>query len=539
MREPTHEAGGRSSLGRFFWAVPCGRPAAGSVRVCEPPGGTGVSGETLSWGPVPEIEQDVPSGTIFEGKYRIERPLGRGGMGQVYEATHLLLDKAVAIKVLLPEYAADQEMVGRVTREARAASAMGHRNIAAVTDMGWTGDRPFIVMELLVGETLDALLRREGTVDFTRATAWMIQVLDALEAVHAKRIIHRDLKPANVMLVDGLDPRDSVKILDFGIAKASAEVGSTSAQSRTKTGRIMGTPNHMAPEQARATGDIDHRVDLHAAGSLYYTMLCGEPPFRGPNVTATLARLLEGEFAPPSQRVGGVPAAVDAVLRRALAVDREDRFPDAATMRRELERLATGDGPRQSAEVGPPGVEVGARAPRFERVPGVSELVPMPTGPAVTAVAVSPGGDTTRPSALDAPLQLDVPAQWKPGQSERSPLQAPRSGPGFNWGWLVMVVVLLAVAGGVWTYWGELTGGGAPSEGRHRSGERILLLVDTVPKSAIVFVDDVQRDERPIELVASDEHIKLRVEAPGYAPRVMQVQPSTTRRIRIELDKAR
>lgn len=480
----------------------------------------------------------VLPGAIFEGKYRVERLLGRGGMGEVYEATHTLLDKRVAVKVLLAEYAADPEMVGRVTREARAASATGHPHIAMVTDMGWTGDRPFIVMELLEGQTLRERVM-SGAIGLRQAITWMLQILDALDAVHAKQIIHRDLKPANIMLVPDRAGVGQVKILDFGISKDQSGEGSTSGQSKTQTGRIIGTPNFMAPEQARAISDLDARVDVHAAGSVFYTMLCGEPPFKGKTVTATLALLMEGKFTPASRCVPGLPKAVDEVLTKALAVERDLRYPTARAMAEDLEALQHARTASSSSSLeGPPSVEMEADVPQFEAVLP-EQVTAVASPPTITRVAElidpSPASRSTAPG-----LQLDVPDGWRPGQSAVSPLTDRRHArSSINWGWWVTIVLIVGVAAGVWSSWDELTGIIDGNNSGRASSEQVLLLIDTTPRDAIVFVDGVQRDERPLELPKSDEHVKLRVVAEGYEPRVMQVQPNAAKRIKIDLERLR
>lgn len=474
-------------------------------------------------------------GTVFEAKYRIERILGRGGMGEVYAATHTLLNKAVAVKVLLPEYAKDAAMVARMTREARAASATGHPNIALVTDMGWTGDRPFIVMEMIEGETLESRIAR-GRIPVELALTWMDQILDALEAVHAKDLIHRDLKPANLMLTPSREGALMIKVLDFGISKSTqADADGTE---HTGTGQIVGTPRAMAPEQARALSDLDARADVHAAGSVLYTMLTGVSPFAGPTVMAVLARLIEGRFEPASSLNVSSPPVLDAVIAKALAVERENRYPTARVM-----RLALADVRRQLDQgmaftsPGPPSVLSDADLPRDRTLETpAGRPVPLQT-PTITAVAEPM---ETQPSAPGEPsLQLDVPPGWAPGQSAASP-SAPslRSGRSINWGWWITVSVLLAVAAGAWLNWDALTGVASDLSEADGSGEPVLILVDTKPKGAIIFVDGVQNDNRPLQLPRSETPVKLRVVADGYEPRVMQVVPMQTRRLKIDLSRA-
>lgn len=475
-------------------------------------------------------------GTVFESKYEIERLLGRGGMGEVYAARHTLLDKLVAVKVLLPEYAADTAMVSRMTREARAASATGHPNIALVTDMGWTGDRPFIVMELIEGETLESRIAR-GRIPVELALTWMDQMLDALEAVHAKELIHRDLKPANLMLTPSRDGALTIKVLDFGISKSTqAEPDGTG---HTGTGQIVGTPRAMAPEQARALSDLDARADVHAAGSVLYTMLTGASPFAGPTVMAVLARLLEGRFAVASSLNPAVPEALDTVIAKALAVEREHRYPSARAMRRALAEVRTQvDHGIASPSAGPPPIEIDADLPR-ERTLETPSNSPMPVAtPTITAVAEPM---ETQPSAQGEPsLALDVPEGWSPGQpAGDSSAPAVRRRPSINWGWWITLSALVAVGVGAWLNWDALTGVAQDVTESTATGEPVLILVDTKPKRAIVFVDGVQNDDRPLQIPRSTTPVKLRVVADGYEPRVMQIVPERTRRLKIELSKAR
>ncbi|MGH1345269.1 MAG: protein kinase domain-containing protein [Nannocystales bacterium] len=475
-------------------------------------------------------------GTVFEAKYRIERILGRGGMGEVYAATHTLLDKAVAVKVLLPEYAADTAMVSRMTREARAASATGHPNIALVTDMGWTGDRPFIVMEMIEGETLESRIER-GLVPVDLALTWMDQILDALEAVHAKELIHRDLKPANLMLTPSREGPLMIKVLDFGISKSTqADADGTG---HTGTGQIVGTPRAMAPEQARALSDLDARADVHAAGAVLYTMLTGASPFAGPTIMAVLARLLEGRFEPASSLNPSVPPILDTVIAKALAVEREHRYSSARAMRLALADVRTQlDRGVARASMGPPSIQSDVDLPRdrtLETPTGSPTAVEQPT---ITSVAES---FETQPSAAGEPsLQLDVPDGWVPGQSAAATSTAPRRARvSINWGWWVTVSVLLAVAVTAWLNWDALTLAAGDVVDEAGSSDPVLILVDTKPKGAIVFVDGVQNDDRPLQIPRSQTPVKLRVVAEGYEPRVMQVVPERTRRLKIELTRSR
>ncbi|MBK6847949.1 MAG: serine/threonine protein kinase [Proteobacteria bacterium] len=287
-------------------------------------------------GKIFQPERLFPPGTVLEGKYRLECALGAGGMGAVFRAVHTMLNKPVAIKLTLPELAQQRELMTRMVREARAASATGHRNIAAVTDMGWTETGGlYLVMEYLDGPTLRELIAREGRLPLPRAAELVCQVLAGLAAVHQRGIVHRDLKPDNVMVVvDEHGGGELAKVLDFGISKVRDD---STGLDLTRSGMIMGSPRYMAPEQAQGAPDVDHRADLYAAGGLLYTALVGEPPIGGATLQALFAQLLQGEIRPPSRLVPGLPAAIDAVVLRAMARDPGDRYASAAAFRDALQ----------------------------------------------------------------------------------------------------------------------------------------------------------------------------------------------------------
>lgn len=477
-------------------------------------------------------------GTVLEGKYRVERRLGAGGMGLVYEATHLALRKSVAIKVLHPSLAGRQDMVARVLREARAASATGHPNVVTVTDLGWTAGAPFIVMELLEGETLDELLSREGPLPLPRAASIVCDVLDALQAVHEVRVVHRDLKPSNVMLVPGRRGEQVVKLLDFGVSKlAQGEPG----DDLTQPGKLIGTPRHMAPEQILAEENIDHRADVHAAGSLLYALLVGRSPFLGRTATATMARVLDGKYEPASRRVPGLPSMLDEVIDRALAVDPSGRFEDADSMRRALLPFASSqrsDDSPSADEAGPPAVSVDDSH--------VGPIAQTEIGAPRNTTEAWPSAGGRRPQVrsgqvlpvTDPSLELDVPRGWQPGEPEPSTKASrPRRPSNIPWGPIVVELLLVGAGAALWNWRGDLGGMFGGSDEGH--GEKILLLVDTKPKDAIIFVDDVQRNERPIELPKSEDYVRVRVEAKGYEPRTVQVQPKRTRRLEVKLHRAK
>jgi tRNA A-37 threonylcarbamoyl transferase component Bud32 len=265
---------------------------------------------------------------VSVGSYRILGPLGEGGMGVVYRAEHVLLGRPAAVKVLLPEHSRNQEIVNRFFNEARAATAIRHPSIVEIYDFGYHADgSAYIVMELLEGEGLSRRLAREGRLELPRAVAIARQISGALSAAHARRIVHRDLKPDNVFLV--ADPEvpggERIKLLDFGIAKLSAE---SATGMRTRTGSVMGTPTYMAPEQCRGVA-LDHRADLYALGCILFEMVLGTPPFRGEGSGDVLAAHIH--LAPPLPRsiAAEVPVPLENLML-ALLAKAPDKRPSSA-----------------------------------------------------------------------------------------------------------------------------------------------------------------------------------------------------------------
>ena len=270
----------------------------------------------------------IDEGAELEGRYRILRRLGEGGMGAVYEAEHTAIGRRVAIKVLHAHVARMPDAVKRFAREARAAAEIGHPNIVQVFDTGTHLGEPFLVMELLLGETLADRLARADRVSSEWACRITGHVLSALAAAHAKGFIHRDLKPENVFLLSGeLEP--TVKLLDFGISKFR-RAGATLEQT-TLEGIPLGTPAYMAPEQWMGRRDIDHRADIFAVGVMLYELLTGGLPYEGANQGELFLEIVRGTSLPdgPSALESDLPAALDAVVLRALDRDRERRFSSA------------------------------------------------------------------------------------------------------------------------------------------------------------------------------------------------------------------
>jgi eukaryotic-like serine/threonine-protein kinase len=315
-------------------------------------------------------------GETIDGKYVVEAILGRGGMGMVFQARHLTLGRQVAVKILHPNQAAKKNAVRRFHQEARAAGAIGHPNLCEVYDLGTLEDgSPYLVMEKLVGETLADRIAIEGALAFEDVIDVLIQVLSALVVVHHKGIVHRDIKPENVFLAKRAGCPPLVKLVDFGVSKRMARPSEGHAEDvdLTRIGMVMGTPHYMAPEQARGDRDVDGRVDLYACGVILYEALTGRRPFNAASYDALLMLILRGTPRPPSELRPALPAAFEAVITRAMARSREERFGTADDLQRELQILRDGLPDRRSNRP-PPDPE-----PAQGNSPGTSEVEDDPT----------------------------------------------------------------------------------------------------------------------------------------------------------------
>jgi serine/threonine protein kinase len=295
------------------------------------------------------------AGTVLEGAYRITRLVGEGGMGAVYEAVQLRLNKRVAVKVMSRDLAANSEALARFHREAEITSLLGHAHLVTILDFGMaqTGE-PYLVMEYLDGEDLEHRIQRDGRLPIETAVHITRQVASALSAAHAQGVVHRDLKPANIFLLQMAGEPDFVKVLDFGISKMKA--------ARTKLTRalsILGTPNYMSPEQATGMVDeIDRRTDQWALACIAWEMLSGRSPFAADELSVLLYQIINLEPQPLSKRVRDLPPDVEPVLRRALSKQMSDRFPSITDFSRAFAAAAL----RRPAEVTPPPVMV-SRSP--------------------------------------------------------------------------------------------------------------------------------------------------------------------------------
>ncbi len=285
-------------------------------------------------------------GSVLGGRYRLMELLGQGGMASIYRAHDAQLDRDVAVKILRPEYGRDPDFGTRFRQEALSAAALNHPNVVAVYDFGQDEHGPFIVMELIDGEDLASIMRRNGPLAPRQAARVAAEVARALSAAHARGIVHRDVKPGNIMLSS--DGR--VKVADFGIARAIAEA------QMTLPGTTLGSVHYFSPEQARGE-QTTASSDIYALGIVLFEMLTGRRPFEGDSAAAIAVARLSGRPPEMSEVRAGIPPALEAIVRRAMATDPGERFPSAAAM---ADALDTYLADRSLAAAG---ANVGAPAP--------------------------------------------------------------------------------------------------------------------------------------------------------------------------------
>ncbi|HEV7890954.1 MAG TPA: serine/threonine-protein kinase [Pyrinomonadaceae bacterium] len=341
----------------------CGREFPSGVEVCPDDGSTLRADPTVSGGAQsrPTPAPDPLIGVILDDKYRLDELLGQGGMGAVYRATHLLIERPVAVKVLSQRLVTDESARERFRREARAAGRLQHTNAVAVTDFGETRDGlVYLVMELLEGRPLREVLAGEAPLDAARAVSLMMQISAAVEAAHEAGIIHRDLKPGNIFLVQRPDSPYIVKVLDFGIAKLAASDGAGGdgnfIDTLTGTGVMIGTPRYMSPEQCDGA-QLTPASDVYSLGVILYEMLAGQTPFTGTTPLALALKHSSESPRPPRELVATIPPALEGVVLHALEKKPGERASDAGEFRRELFAVAERLGLEHSAGFSAPTIE--------------------------------------------------------------------------------------------------------------------------------------------------------------------------------------
>ena len=287
-----------------------------------------------------QIEEPYLNKT-FDDKYKTTRLIGKGGMSRVYEAQHLTLEKTVCIKVLVADVNMMEQLVPRFRREADAICRLNHPNIVQVLDFGQAPETsaPYLVMEYVPGRPLGQFIDEEHPLEEKRIVHVISQTLSALAEAHAAGIIHRDLKPANIIVTSLRTEENFVKVLDFGIAKILDDPG---ADKLTRTGMLFGTPEYMAPEQARGD-DVDHRADIYSMGVILYRMVTGRTPFVSQTPMGTLTKHLTEKPTPPNKLEGvKVSKALESVIMKALEKDPAKRHTNVQVMQKDLRAAVEG-----------------------------------------------------------------------------------------------------------------------------------------------------------------------------------------------------
>jgi serine/threonine protein kinase len=373
----------------------------------------------------------VKEGDVLAGKYRVDRVLGVGGMGVVVAAHHLHLDERVAIKFLLPEALSNPEAVARFDREARAAVKIKSEHVARVIDVGkLASGAPYMVMEYLDGRDLSVWLKERGPLPVEQAVDFVLQACEAIAEAHAMGIVHRDLKPANLYCIRRPDGALAIKVLDFGISKATgASMGMTATQS------VMGSPLYMSPEQMESSKAVDARGDIWALGIILFELVTGRVPFDGLAITELVLKIVTAQPPTLHGNVPNVPAGLDRIIHRCLEKKRDDRYASVSELANDLVAFA------------PPHSKLSVA-----RIAGVMNAAGMPA---------RPGFHSSPPGVHATQVLPGSPPNGRPGAGAASTGQT-----------------------GTDSSWGQ-TGGGAP---KGSSGSRVGLVVGIAAAFALLAV---------------------------------------------------
>jgi eukaryotic-like serine/threonine-protein kinase len=467
--------------------------------------------------PAPAEAAPAAPGTVLGGKYRIENILGTGGISVVAAAYDIKLRRRVAIKYLLVEALECPEIVERFTREARAAARIRGEHVARVIDVGtFDGGAPYIVLEHLVGEDLEAYLKRRHQLSIRRAIRYVLQTCEALAEAHAAKIVHRDLKPSNLFLAKAPDRQRRIKVLDFGVSKIVDEP-------MTDKWRMLGTAIYMSPEQLRAACEVDLRTDIWSLGVILYELLAGIAPFTGPTIVSVAEAI--GRNAPRrlTELRRDVPEALEAVVMKCMQTDPEDRYASVLEVAIALAPFADPQDRESIRRIS--GVLQGSIAPPphdlqagFGDILALRPLGPpratMPSVEVEVATAPTMLPPTAPPVGSDAPMVTPVDA------TDVHPIVSAAARPRPPWVWISAA----AAAAFALTFAGYVMHGSAAAVPTD-----VTIRMTSQTPGARARIDDGPPMKLPLEMHAPRDHRShaVRIEADGFVPQTATVRFET------------